>query len=318
MRIKCLLFSICLLSCFSFFSNVHAADRKGDQLRLALLPIPSVLPIFVAEQNGYFKASGLAVETLPVGSALERDQLMQAGRIDGMINEISGAAIFNRENIQVKIIAIARSPIGTSPIFRILASPESGISDTKNLAGIPIGISKNTVIEYITGRLMEAGGVMENEVAYKFVPVLPERLQLLLSGQIQAATLPDPLGISAIRAGAVEVVNDTTLANVSCSVISFSSQALAEKPEAVKQFMVAWDRAAADLNANPEKYNSLMLDKIRVPKNVSDSFIIPPYPRKIIPSKQQWDDVMVWMLKKKLLQTPLAYEDSVTADFLPR
>ena len=165
---------------------------------------------------------------------------------------------------------------------------------------------------------MEAGGVMENEVAYKFVPVLPERLQLLLSGQLQAATLPDPLGISAIRAGAVEVVNDTTLANVSCSVISFSSQALTEKPEAVKQFMVAWDRATADLNANPEKYNSLMLDKIRVPKNVSDSFIIPPYPRKIIPSKQQWDDVMVWMLKKKLLQTPLAYEDSVTSDFLPR
>lgn len=291
---------------------------KADRLRLALLPIPSVLPIFVAEKNGYFRESGLTVETLPVGSALERDQLMQAGRIDGMINEISGAAIFNRENIQVKIIAIARSPIGTSPIFRILASPGSGISKTENLAGIPIGISKNTVIEYITGRLLEAGGVKENEVAYKFVPVLPERLQLLLSGQIQAATLPDPLGISAIRAGAVEVVNDTILADVSCSVISFSSSTLEKKPKAVKQFMAAWDRATADLNANPGQYNNLMMDKIRVPKNVSDSFVIPPYPRKTIPSKQQWDDVMVWMLEKKLLLTPLAYKDSVTAEFLPQ
>ena len=79
--------------------------------------------------------------------------------------------------------------------------------------------------------------------------------------------------------------------------------------------MVAWDKAVADLNANPEQYSGLMLDRIRVPKNVSNSFIIPPYPRKIVPSKQQWDDVMVWMLEKKLLLTPLAYEDSVTADF---
>ena len=318
MRIKYLLFSICLLSCFSLSSGVHGAEMKGGRLRMALLPIPSVLPIFVAEKNGYFKESGLQVETLPVGSALERDQLMQAGRIDGMINEISGAAIFNREKIQVKIIAIARSPIGNSPIFRILASPESEISDIKDLAGVPIGISKNTVIEYITGRLMEAGGVKDSEVAYKLIPVLPERLQLLLSGQIQAATLPDPLGISAIRAGAVEVVNDTALANVSCSVITFSSQVLEDKPEAVKQFMVAWDKAVADLNANPEQYSGLMLDRIRVPKNVANSFIIPPYPRKIVPSKQQWDDVMVWMLEKKLLLTPLAYEDSVTADFLPQ
>lgn len=318
MKTKSLLFLICLLCCFIFVTGVHAADGKADRLRLALLPIPSVLPVFVAEKNGYFKESGLTVETLPVGSALERDQLMQAGRIDGMINEISGAAIFNRENIQVKIVAIARSPIGTSPIFRILASPESGIAETENLAGIPIGISKNTVIEYITGRLLQAGGVKKNEVAYKFVPVLPERLQLLLSGQIKAATLPDPLGISAIRAGAIEVVNDTTLADVSCSVISFSSLTLANQPKAVKRFLAAWDRATADLNANPEQYKSLMLDKIRVPKNVSDDFVIPPYPRKTLPSRLQWEDVMVWMLEKKLLLAPLAYEDSVTAEFLPQ
>ena len=315
---KYLMFSISIFFCLSLFSTVHGAGGKENQLRLALLPIPSVLPIFVAEENGYFKELGLTIETLPVGSALERDQLMQAGRIDGMINEISGAAIFNRDKIQVKIVGIARSPIGTAPIFRILSAPESGISDIRDLAGIPIGISKNTVIEYITSRLMEAGGVDGDEIAYKFIPILPERLQLLLSGQIKAATLPDPLGASAIQAGATEVVNDTALAGVSASVISFSAVALTDKPKAVKRFMVAWDRAVEDLNADPEQYKGLMLERIRVPKNVQDSFVIPPYPRKIIPSRKQWDDVMIWMLEKKLLTVPLVYEDSVTVDFLPQ
>ncbi len=315
---KYLMFSISIFFCLSLFSTVNGAGGKEDQLCLALLPIPSVLPIFVAEENGYFKELGLTIETLPVGSALERDQLMQAGRIDGMINEISGAAIFNRDKIQVKIVGIARSPIGTAPIFRILSAPESGISDIRDLAGIPIGISKNTVIEYITSRLMAAGGVESDRIAYKFIPILPERLQLLLSGQIKAATLPDPLGASAIQAGATEVVNDTALAGVSASVISFSAVALTNKSKAVKRFMVAWDRAVADLNADPEQYKGLMLERIRVPKNVHNSFVIPPYPRKIVPSRQQWDDVMVWMQEKKLLSTPLAYEDSVTVEFLPQ
>jgi len=165
---------------------------------------------------------------------------------------------------------------------------------------------------------MEDGGVEGDGIAYKFVPVLPERLQLLLSGQIKAATLPDPLGISAIQAGAVEIINDTALADVSASVVSFSVAALTTRTETVKKFMAAWDKAVADLNADPEKYKGLMLEKIRVPKNVYDSFVIPPYPRKAVPSRKQWDDVMAWMLEKKLLSVPLAYEDSVTVDFLPQ
>jgi len=294
-----------------------ASAANGDHLlRLALLPIPSVLPIFAAEENGYFRELGIIVETLPVGSAVERDQLMQAGRIDGMINEISGAAMFNREKIQLKIVAVARSPIGGNPIFRILATPGSSYSGVKDLAGVPIGISKNTIIEYITGRLLQAEGVEDEKIVYQSVPVLPERLQLLLSGQIKAATLPDPLGASAIAAGAVEIVNDTVLPGLSASVISFSTAALTGKTEAVKKFMEAWDRAVADLNADPQKYKELMLKKIRVPGNIKSSFTIPPYPRKRLPSRSQWDDVMSWLVGKKLLSAPLVYEDSVTSDFL--
>jgi len=105
---------------------------------------------------------------------------------------------------------------------------------------------------------------------------------------------------------------------VSASVISFSTTALSGKTEAVKQFMVGWDRGVSDLNADPAKYKELMLKKIRVPKNVHSSFSIPPYPRKVVPSRQQWDDVMVWMVEKKLLSSPLVYEDSITSEFLAK
>lgn len=295
--------------------NAFAATGSAMHLRLALLPVPDVLPVYVAEAQGYFAEYQLHVETLPVGSAMERDQLIQAGGADGMINEISSTAGFNRGQSQVKIVAIARTPIGTSPVFRVLAAPDSGIDSVADLAGVAIGVSKNTIIEYITTRLLTAGGVAEEAIVYRSVPVLPERLQLLLSGQIPVATLPDPLGFSAIRAGAVEVVNDTALPAVSATVISFTNAALQEKADAVKLFMQAWDRAATDLNADPQAFRELLLAKIRVPKNVAADFPIPPMPRGALPSRAQWDEVMAWMVEKGLLTAPLAYEGSVTADF---
>lgn len=308
------LFVFVFIICLALPMNTLA--KENQTLRLALLPIPDVLPVYVAIENGYFDELGLTVEPLAVGSAVERDQLMQAGKVDGMINELSGAANFNRDKVQVKIVAVARSPIGKSPLFRILAAPGSTIKTIKDLAGVPIGISKNTVIEYITTRLLESGGLQPNEIKYQSIPVLPERLQLLLQGQVKAVTLPDPLGVAAMKAGAVEVVSDLAQKEVSQSVITFTVDATEEKSELVKNFMIAWNRAAKELNEHPGKYKALMLKKIRVPKNIEDEFIIPPMPTGAIPSKKQWDDAMSWMLEKKLINTPLKYEDSVSEEFL--
>lgn len=309
---------LAMTAAFQLQGAAAEAKEEPTVLRLALLPIPDVLPVYIAQEKGYFGASGIVVESLPVGSAVERDQLMQAGRIDGMVNEVSGAALFNRHSSQMKIISYARVPMENAPLFRVLAAPGSGLNEVKNLGGVPVAVSKNTVIEYITERLIARGGVEGDDIVTRSVPVLPERLQLLLAGQIKAATLPDPLGFSAMEAGAIEVVNDLKLQDLSASVISFSSKAVTEKKETVKKFMEAWDRAAADLNADPEAYRELMLKKIRVPKNVQQSFVIPKMPRGKIPTREQWDDAVSWLLEKKLLKKSVSYEESVTDEFIVR
>jgi NitT/TauT family transport system substrate-binding protein len=300
------------------FDRNAAAEEKSapEHLRLALLPIPDVLPVYVAEAKGYFAEAGISVEALTVGSAVERDQLMQAGRIDGMINEISGAALFNRDGIQMQIVSYARIPLDNSPLFRVLAAPGSTFTSVADIAGVPVAISKNTIIEYITERLLQSGGLNGENIKFRSVPVLPERLQLLLAGQIEAATLPDPLGFAAIQAGAIEVVNDLQAAHLSASVVSFSSVSLAGKTDTVKKFMAAWDKAIEDLNSDPASFQALMLKKIRVPKNVQATYQIPPFPRASVPTESQWDDVQQWMLEKKLLSQKIPYSDSVTAEFL--
>lgn len=301
--------------CISILYTPAAAAAK-DTLRIALLPILDSLPFHVAEDQGLFTEAGVAVEAVPVGSAVERDQLMQSGHIDAMLNEMAGAANFNRDRIRVKIVMNARSATPQSPLFRILAAPGSDIRSTTDLSGASIGISRNTIIEYVTDRLLEKAGIDPASVQKKSIPVIPERFQLLMSAQVDTAVIPDPLAASALASGATLIVDDGDFPFYSTSVISFRADTLTQKPEAVRKFVAAWYRAAEMINQNPETYRGVMLEKIRVPENIQQTFRIPSYPVDQVPRREQWLDVMTWMVAKQLIEKPLPYADCVTDAFI--
>ncbi len=304
--------TLIIATCFPL--KLHA---QSPSLRIALLPILDAFPYYVAEAKGYFEEYGLNVKAVPVASGLERDQLMQSGAIDGMLNEMITTANFNRNRVQVKTVIAARKAYPQYPLFRLLSAPGSGLSTTSDLVGVPIGISKNTIIEYVTDRLLTADGLDPQTIVKKSVPAIPQRYQLLLQGRLKAATLPDPLAQSALEAGAGEVVADSSHPDYSVSVLSFSINALNNKSGAVRLFLKAWDRAAAEINMDPESFRALLLNKIRIPNNIQNTYKIPPYPRRQVPNAGQWEDVMRWMVDKGLLAEPLPYGDSITSAFLP-
>ncbi len=293
------------------------AGSDAVTLKIGLLPIVDALPFYVAEARGFFGAGPERIVAVPVGSALERDQLLQAGEIDGVINEIVGVASFNRDKVQMRIIGMARAAEKGHPLFRVLAAPGSGLKLPADLSGVPIGVSLNTIIEYVTDRMLTGGGLKSEAIRKQSVPVIPERYQLLLQGQLRAATLPDPLGFSALSAGAVAITDDAALPRCSLSVLSFRSTALERKADAVRRFMAGWDQAVIAINADREAQREVLLRHIRVPPNVSATYPVPPFPRARVPDREQWQDVMEWMKGRGLLERLLAYEDSVTGTFLP-
>jgi len=286
-------------------------------LKVALLPIFDVLPYYVAEEKGYFDDARFKMEALPVGSAVERDQLIQAGAVDGAVNEMISVVNFNRERPTAMVVGTARKSMPGAPLFRILAAPGSAIEHPRDLAGVPIGVSMNTIIAYVTDRLLTDQGLSPEQIRMQSVPVIPERFQLLIQGQLRAAVIPDPLGASAILAGAVEVMNDDAYARFASSVITVTRKAIDAHPEAVRWLLAGWNRAAADINRAPDEYRAVVLKHIRVPKNLEKSFKVPPFPVAEVPVADQWNDVNRWMITNGLLKQPMPYDSGVTAAFLP-
>ena len=286
-------------------------------LRIAVLPILDALPMYVAQQEGLFAEQNVVVEFIPAGSAAERDQIILAGQADGMINDPISALLYNRDSIQVQVVRIARAATPTFPQYRILASAQSGITSVEALSGVPIGISEGTIIQYVNYRLLTAEGLAPEQISTIAVPNISERMQLLASGELQAAVMPDPLSDLAIQSGAVVVTDDTSHPEYAYSTYAFRLPVIEESPQAIRGFLAAIEEAVALINADPTAWDSLLTEQSLVPAPLIGSYQMPAFPTASVPTQAQWEDALAWAREAGLVDTDISYTDSVTGSYLP-
>jgi NitT/TauT family transport system substrate-binding protein len=308
----CVLFSACAPA-----SAPEQAPSSPVEIKLAILPILETLPIYVAEQEGLFEANNLEVELIPVASAPERDQIIAAGKADGMINEALSTALNNKEGVQVQIVRYARVATPDQALFRILSAKNSGITTVESLKGVEIGVSEGTIIEYLTDRLLQAEGLTSEEIEMVAVPKIPDRMSLLGNGELKAAMLPEPLSSLAVQQGANVVLDDTKHPEFSYSVFTFRKDFIDDNPQAMSGFLSAIEEAVELINADPQKWSSLLSDQQLVPQPLVGTFEVPMFATAGVPTQAQWDDVLAWAEEQGLLSGDVAYQDSVTDAYLP-
>ena len=166
--------------------------------------------------------------------------------------------------------------------------------------------------------MLTGSGLTPDQVKTMAVPKIPDRMALLLSGQIKAATLPQPFATIATQQGALPIVDDTQFPGLGNSVVSFKKTLSMNIPNRCDNFLIALDQAANDINANPEKYRSLLGKYKVVPDNILAGFTIPKFPGDSLPTAKQFEDVVDFALEHQLIAVPVKFSDSVNASFLSK
>ncbi len=305
-HLLCLFLLLCTIPAFA-----------AQPLKIGTLLIEDVVPFYVAQQENMYHAAGVEVELIPFLSALERDSALTAGAIDGAIDDPIGALLLDRGRGLLKITALCLGAKPNEGVFAILASPRSQLQSVEDLKGVEIAVSSATIIEYVTERLLAEQGFSGTEIRTIDVKKMPIRMQMLLAGNVQAATLPEPLASIALGKGARLLVSDAnSTTSLSQTVIVFRQQVLAEKKAAVAAFFQAYDQAVSAINARPEQYRSLFVDKGRIPPDLAPTYPIPRYPAPAPFSRTLYAPVKDWLVSKHLLAADLDYEQMVATDFM--
>ena len=296
-------------------SGASGATVKPATIRIGTLATQDALPLWVAEDKGYFAKAGVSnVKIIPFQSAVECQAAFTAGAVDALMTDLIVSANLRGSGTKVVLPMVMLGADTAQGRFAIVGAPGTAFRSMADLKGVPVGTSSPTITEYVLDKLMEEAGVAAADVKTEEVKKMPVRFQLLMAGQLKAASLPEPFVSLAVQQGAYIVPGgDDTKAreNLSQTVLCVN-EAFAHSPEggaALKGVLSAWDSAAADINASPDSFRTTLVSKANLPAPLAKTYKVSSYPKATPPSRPDIQRVLDWMKQKGYLRAAVTPQD---------
>jgi len=291
------------------------STKAADKIAFGVLPVMQALPLFVAQEKGLFAEEGVEVELIPFRSGLEKDAAMAAGQTQGYFGDMLTSMILGANLMPVRMVATIFNTTGDQRMFAILAAPGMGKPSLSDLARKGIAGSSNTVIEYVTTKLLESEtpGAKLKMIETKNILA---RMPMLLQGQVPGAVLPEPLVTLVEGKGATVVADDRGL-GITPTTLLFTKDFIDRNTDAVRSFLRAVSRASALINQDQEMARPIMIKYARIPEPLQQSIAIPVFIPPAVPEKELVMDVYNWLNNKGVLKNELTFDEMVRGDLLP-
>ena len=304
-----MLFTLILVGC----QRAGSTPEVNTPLKVGALSMMTVLPLYVAQQEGLFKEQDVNIEILPFRSQIERDTALNAGQIDCIIEDIYSAPVLNQDDDLIKVVAV--SPV-QSYMFAIVVGKQSQVHSPADLKNVEIASSLGNIIEYATDQMCINNGLSTSEIEKVSVPSMPLRLEMLNQGKIEAATFSRPLSDMAL-VGNGRIVCDDSQQPLLASSIMVSTTVLNARPDDVKKFLKSWSLATEKISANPEHYRGLLVSIASISTEIADKIEVPKFDRLRLPTQEEYQTKLNWNLEKQNLSKTISYQDIVASGYLP-
>lgn len=280
-------------------------QAKEAKLTIGLMPDTDSIPFLIAAEHGYFAEEGVDVELVPFKSAMERDAALQSGNLDGAISDLLAVIFARSGGFAVHAVSY------TDGNYNLVAAGGGGIASPADLRGKEIAISRNTIIEYVTDEVLAVNGLREQDVSKVVIPQIPVRLEMLQSGNLAAAVLPEPMASVAVASGSRYVTGSGDL-GINPGVIVFSDASIQEKAVAIRAMYRAYDKAVKYINNTPRAdYIDLVMEKSGFPASARDALELKPYRSAGLPARKDVEEAVRWG-KSKELAGDYSYDDLVS------
>ena len=298
--------AVLVLSALVAGCGSQQAEKKELQgIAIGLMPDIDSVPIIIAEEKGYFAEEGLKVDIQKFKSAMDRDAALQSGNLDGAISDMLAVAFAKAGGFDVKVTSY------TDGTYKLIAGKGDGDVKPQDLAGKDVAVSKNTIIEYVTDRIMASQNMPEDSINKVVIPQIPTRLEMLQSGKLAAATLPEPMGSIAIANGC-RFVTDSEEMGVNPGVMMFTAKAASDKKAELQAFYRDYNKAVKYLNEHPQdEYMDLVIEKSGFPDAAKAALKLPQYREAGLPAEKDVSECINWMVQKELIKQSYTYDELV-------
>lgn len=224
---------------------VPAQAQEKKALKVSIIPISDVAPLFAAIKEGYFKQQGLEIDTAPTAGGAVGVPGLMAGAYDIVFTNVVSTVQARAQGLPIKIVAPG-SAIGDGSQgdggAGILVRKGEGIRTGADLVGksLAVNTQKNIIWLYARAWVQKAGGD-PNKVTYREVP-FPQMLDALRGKRVDAVFSVDPFVTIAKADAGLEYLGSPYIAvqpNLSVAQYVATEDFIAKNPETLKRFNAA-------------------------------------------------------------------------------
>ncbi|MFP4114237.1 MAG: ABC transporter substrate-binding protein [Spirochaetales bacterium] len=291
-------------------------DRGAlEPLTIGLMPAVDSIPLIVADHEGYFVDEGLTVTLEVFRDQVYREAALQSNTIDGAVSDLVNAIRAWSNDADYRVLA------STQGVFSIVTAPDSGLEQLDDWPEAPdtveTGMLADSIVNYAATRMLEAVSLDPSRVEIVPTTQIPVRMEMVAAGELEAAVLPEPVTRMAVGSGAHELVS-TDVLDRTPGVLIVTGRAVEEKGTALDTLLRAYNRAVEAVNADPDSYRSLIVERLAFPPPTAATMRIPTYRPAALPTPEQVADVGSWMRDRGLVDSLPPHRDIVVPEPLGR
>lgn len=216
-------------------------------------------PLAVGKRDGAFDTAlaplGAKVEWVKAPPAFSANlKLFNAGQLDvsgGAYSPVVGAL---SKDVAVRIIAVA-DPVDQDQ-SGIIASPDAGVKEVKDLVGKRIAVNPAGKGEYITLKALRQANIPFDQV--ERVPLQPsDAASAFSTGQVDAwASFNDPYQEAKARGG-IEIATEATIDSKDNTIVAFRTAVLDQRPDVAAKYLETLRTLTEGQRSNPEDYQNV-------------------------------------------------------------
>jgi len=252
-------------------------------MRVSIVPIYDVAPVFAADTQGYFAAENISISTQSVQGGVIGIPGLVSGGFDVAYSNTTSVITALERGIDLRIISEG-NPVPAKPPDpgALLRRKGENLRTGKDFEGKSIGVNALRDIQWVIVRSwVKATGGNPEKVDYREIP-LPQMADSIKNKQVDTALLLDPFMTVALGDPALELLDwplSKVFANGAPAVWVVTGQTADHKAELVRAFLrgfkkgVTWVRA----NLGKEPYYKLLSSYTRIdPALASKMNFFPP------------------------------------------
>jgi NitT/TauT family transport system substrate-binding protein len=255
------------------------AQAETTTLRVGVIPIADVAPLYLGMKKGFFEEEGLKIKPqLAEGGAAITPAVVSGDFQIGFSNTIS-LLIAASQNLPVEIISqgVLAGKSEEDAWADLLVLKDGPIKDPNDLEGKTIAVNTlKNICEVTIKASLEKEGVAVDTLKFSEVP-FPDMNAALEAERVDGACVVEPF-VSQGKAGAARGIDPfyvRTAPDLTVATYFTSKQYAQENGDVVDRFVDAMNRSLTYAQSNPDEVRDVLLDYTEIPPEAAEQIKLP-------------------------------------------